>query len=171
MYTKLPKHTPHQQYANVQVSTIDRGKLLVMLFDGCVRFLAGARSALRQNNLRRFSKCLSKAQAIISELMVTLDHDKGGDIARDLERLYDFMLFHLTEANIQKDVTKVQEVLDLMTTIAEAYRQIIEKGDYKAQLEAMPAAPSAPAPDEAAKKPLGQSSLGALPGKGLSVSF
>ncbi len=123
MYNKKP----HSQYTKTQVTTVDKGRLLIMLYDGCLKFLRLAKDGLENKDIPKFARFLSKAQAIISELMVTLDFEKGGKIAEDLDRLYDFMLFHLTEANIQKDPAKIQEVINLTETIATAYREIIEK--------------------------------------------
>jgi flagellar secretion chaperone FliS len=115
-----------QSYQSVQVTTIDRGKLLLMMYDGAVKFLTHARDGLEAKDIQKFARFLSKSQAIIAELMNTLDFEKGGEIAKDLDRLYDFMLFYLTEANIQKDATKINRVIELIEIIAGAYREIID---------------------------------------------
>jgi len=130
MYAK----NAHKQYTNVQISTVDRGKLLLMMYDGGINFLKHAKDGLVNKDIVKFCRFLSKAQAIIAELMNTLDFEKGGTIARDLDRLYDFMLFYLTEANLQKDPNKVQRVINLLETIASAYREIIESGKYNNEL-------------------------------------
>lgn len=128
----------HNQYKNVQFSTVDRGRLLLMMYDGCLKFLRLSKEGLEAKDVGKFSRFLSKAQAVISELMNTLDFEKGGQIARDLDRLYDFMMFYLTEANIQKDATKIQRVTVMVETIADAYREVILSGQAEreiAQLE------------------------------------
>jgi flagellar protein FliS len=122
MYSKLA----HKQYNNVHVSTVDKGRLLLMLFDGCIKFLKLAKSGLETKDRPKFAKYLSKSQAIISELMLTLDFEKGGDIAKELDTLYDFMLYYLTEANIEKNAEKVQKVIEILQTITSAYREVIE---------------------------------------------
>lgn len=122
MYSKLA----HQQYTNVHISTVDRGRLLMMLYDGCIKFLKLSKAGLESKDIPKFARFLSKAQAIISELMITLDFEKGGEIARDLDRIYDFALFYLTEANIEKNPQKLQRVIEIIEVIADAYRQIIE---------------------------------------------
>jgi flagellar protein FliS len=58
--------------------------------------------------------------------MNTLDFEKGGTIARDLDRLYDFMLFYLTEANLYRDAQRIAKVISLIDTIYSAYKEIIE---------------------------------------------
>ena len=135
MYSKLA----HKQYNSVHISTVDRGRLLLMLYDGCIKFLKHAKSGLETRDIPKFARFLSKAQAIISELMLTLDFEKGGEVAKDLDRLYDFMLFYLTEANLEKNPEKVGKVIDLLQIIAGAYREVIE-GDSTKKAEESEAA-------------------------------
>ena len=146
----------HQQYATVHFTTLDRGRLLLMMYDGGLNFLKHAKAGLESRDVVKFAKYLSKSQAIIGELMNTLDFEKGGVIAKDLDRLYDFMLFYLTEANLQKDASKIQRVIDLLETITTAYREVIESGRYIKEIESNatpahnPSQPVAPARTPAA---------------------
>jgi flagellar protein FliS len=109
-----------------------------MMYDGCLKFLRLAKEGVEAGDIAKFSRFLSKAQAVIAELMNTLDFERGGQIARDLDRLYDFMLYYLTEANIQKDGTKIQRVIDLLSTVSSAYREIIESGQAERELAQLP---------------------------------
>ena len=104
---------------------VDRERLLLLVFEGGVTFLKRMREALAAGDLPRFGENLGRAQAIIGELLSTLDHDAGGQISRDLARLYDFMLFRLTEANAEQSLAHVDEVLRVFTTIADAYRTVL----------------------------------------------
>ena len=97
----------HATYQNVQITTTDRGRLLLMMYEGAIKFLKQSKAGLEEKDIAKFCRFLSKGQAIIAELMNTLDFEKGGSIAKDLERLYDFMLFYLSEANLQRDGQKV----------------------------------------------------------------
>ena len=115
----------HSVYQSVQVTTTDRGRLLLMMYDGAIKFLKQAKAGIEENDVMRFCRFLSKAQAIIAELMNTLDFEKGGSIARDLDRLYDFMLFYLTEANLHRDPKRIEKVIGLLDTIYSAYKEII----------------------------------------------
>ena len=117
---------PHATYQAVQVTTTDRGRLLLMMYEGAIKFLKQSKSGLETNDIAKFCRFLSKAQAIIAELMNTLDFEKGGTIARDLDRLYDFMLFYLTEANLYRDANRITKVIELIDTIYSAYKEIIE---------------------------------------------
>ncbi|MFM1847677.1 MAG: hypothetical protein RL417_1151 [Pseudomonadota bacterium] len=121
----------HNAYQTVQVTTTDRGRLLLMMYEGAIKFLRQAKAGLEENDIAKFCRFLSKGQAIIAELMNTLDFEKGGSIARDLDRLYDFMLFYLTEANLHRDGKRVAKVIELLDTIYSAYKEIIE-GEKKA---------------------------------------
>lgn len=113
----------------------------MMMFDGALNFLKHSRDGIAKNDKAQFSRFLSKAHAVITELNNTLDFEKGGSIAVELERLYDFMLFHLTSANLTKDGKKVEEVINVLQPIADAYREIFSRGDINYdELEAKVAA-------------------------------
>jgi flagellar protein FliS len=120
----------HAAYQNVQITTTDRGRLLLMMYEGAIKFLKQAKAGLEENDMVKFCRFLSKGQAIIAELMNTLDFEKGGNIARDLDRLYDFMLFYLTEANLHRDAKRIGKVIGLIDTIYSAYKEIIENKKY-----------------------------------------
>lgn len=122
MYSK----NAHATYQNVQITTTDRGRLLLMMYEGAIKFLKQSRVGLEEKDVAKFCRFLSKGQAIIAELMNTLDFEKGGTIARDLDRLYDFMLFYLSEANLHRDGEKVAKVIELLEVIYSAYKEIIE---------------------------------------------
>ena len=115
-----------RRYATAQVTMVDRGQLLLLVFEGGLKFLRLTRDALVAGDVARFAEHLSRAQAIIAELQSSLDREAGGTIAEQLARLYDFMLFHLTEANARKSARHVEEVLGVFGTIADAYRTVLE---------------------------------------------
>lgn len=123
------KKQAHQQYSSVKFSTADRGRLLMMMYDGALNFLRQAEQGIESGDISRFSRFLSKAQAVIAELQNTLDFEKGGDIAKDLDRLYDFMLFYLLEANVEKNAAKIGKVYTLLDKVAGAYRDILARPD------------------------------------------
>lgn len=116
----------HATYQNVQITTTDRGRLLLMMYEGAIKFLKQSKAGLEEKDIAKFCRFLSKGQAIIAELMNTLDFEKGGTIARDLDRLYDFMLFYLSEANLYRDGERVTRVINLIEIIYSAYKEIIE---------------------------------------------
>jgi flagellar protein FliS len=115
-----------RRYAAAEMTGIDRERLLMLLLDGGGRFLRLAREALAGGDVAGSGQAISRAQAIVAELQGTLDHQAGGEIAGNLHRLYDFMLFHLTEANAQGSVRHVDEVIATYDTVTDAFRQILE---------------------------------------------
>jgi flagellar secretion chaperone FliS len=116
-----------RRYTEAQVASVDRNRLLLLVFEGGLTFLGRARSALDAGDTLRFAEALSKSQAVIAELLGTLDHQQGGEIAKELARLYEFMLHHLTEANALRSVPHVEEVERVFGTIAGAYREILAR--------------------------------------------
>jgi flagellar protein FliS len=126
MYNK----NAHQAYQSVQITTADRAKLLLMMYEGAIKFLKQSKAGLDESDMPKFCRYLGKGQAIIAELMNTLDFEKGGSVARDLERLYDFMLFYLTEANIYRDGARVEHVVKLVEVVYSAFKEVIDDGRY-----------------------------------------
>jgi len=121
-----PQQYAHR-YQEAQISSVDRRRLLLLVLEGGGTFLNRARDGLAQGDLARFGESSSRAQAIISELLGTLDFNAGGEIAKQLGRLYEFMLHHLTEASAQRSVRHVDEVIKVFSIIAGAYREILER--------------------------------------------
>jgi flagellar secretion chaperone FliS len=117
-----------QRYTAADVSVADRERLLLLVFEGGLKFLRLAREGLVAGDAVRFSGYLSRAQAIIAELASTLDHEAGGEIAGNLARLYEFMLFHLTEANARRSVRHMDEVIRVFGTIADAFQTVLAGG-------------------------------------------
>jgi len=117
-----------QQYQQAQFATVDRGQLLLMMFDGAQRFLSQAEQRLPADDVTGFLTALGRAQAVIAELLSTLDHQRGGEIAVNLDRLYRFMLDHLIEANVAKSVRHVGQVRRILGIIGDAYREVLRNG-------------------------------------------
>jgi flagellar protein FliS len=115
-----------RRYAAAEMTGIERERLLLLLLEGGGRFLRVAREAIVGGDVAGFAQALARAQAIIAELQGTLDHEAGGEIAGNLHRLYDFMLFHLAEANGKRSVQHVDEVLAAYEPITDAFRRIAQ---------------------------------------------
>ena len=113
------------RYVQAEVVVSEPRRLLLLMLEGGARFLRGAREGLADGDLPRFMYHSQKAQAVVSELLGTLDFEAGGEIATNLARLYDFMLFHMTEGTARRSVRHYDEVLRLFETIAGAYREVL----------------------------------------------
>ncbi|MFW5782853.1 MAG: flagellar export chaperone FliS [Candidatus Muiribacteriaceae bacterium] len=117
------------QYRETQIKTASPGRLLLMLYDGAIRFLNQSINALESEpkDLEKAHNNIIKVQNIIMELTVTLDRKKGGDIAENLSDLYTFMKNHLVEANCRKEADYCYEIRDLMTELRDAWREVVAK--------------------------------------------
>lgn len=117
---------PYSQYQKTQVTTASREKVLLMLYEGAIRFTKLANASLKQQKIAEKGKYISKATAILSELMATLDFKAGGQLAIDLENLYVFMIDKLIEGNIKNDLECLAQVEQLLMTLYEAWKDVIE---------------------------------------------
>ena len=117
---------PLRAYRHTRVKTASQGQLIVMLYDEGLRQLTAAAGELDsgQPKLDLVHNAIVKSQDIITELMVSLDFEKGGDIAQNLFHLYMYFNQKLVDANLSKDVTGIREVMDLMTELREAWASI-----------------------------------------------
>ncbi len=114
-----------QAYKESSVLTAPPELLVVMLYDGALRFLARAAHALRgEAGPEAAAHPLNKANAIIDELLATLDHEKGGDVADRLEAIYVFCRRLLAEARVERDADKVDQVSKLLRELRDAWAQI-----------------------------------------------
>lgn len=115
------------QYQNTQVSTSSPEQLLIMLYDGAIRFVCQAQDAMAAGNRKTRLEKISKAMAIICELANTLDHGVGGEIAENLDRLYEFMNRELLQANVQDDPARLVQVRNMLTGLRDTWQQAIEQ--------------------------------------------
>ena len=114
----------HNAYGTNQISTAPQKKLLIMLYDGAIKFLGDAEEAIGKKDFPLAHKQLTRTQDILTELMATLNFDQGGEIATSLWSLYDFLNQHLVEANVDKDAAKVGTVRAMMVELREVWNQI-----------------------------------------------
>lgn len=117
---------PYSQYQKTQVTTASREKVLLMLYEGAIRFTKHAHAAMKQGKIAEKGKYISKATAILSELMATLDFKAGGQLAIDLENLYVFMIDKLIEGNIKNDPDCLANVEQLLLTLFDAWKDVVE---------------------------------------------
>lgn len=111
-------------YEETAVMTQNRGRLVVMLYEGAIKHLHQAIKAIEQNDSEQKGKLICKAQDIIFELNTVLDMEAGGEIADNLRKLYNFMWQHLGKANLKCDSRMVGEVIDLLVELNEGWKAI-----------------------------------------------
>lgn len=120
----------YNAYQKTNVSTASQGRLVVLLYEGAIKQLKTAESLfesdgkIKPSNIEKFGIAMQKAQAIITELQVSLDMEKGGDISRNLMSLYLYFNEELVDASINHNKKKIEFVLNMLGQLAESWRQI-----------------------------------------------
>jgi len=123
---KSSNSDPIEKYKETQVKTASQGKLIVMLYDGAIKFLNTAKDAVKTNNVEESHNKLTRAQDIIMELILSLNLE-AGEIAKKLYNLYLYMNTQLMQANIYKKTEPIDEVIKLMTDLKEVWQQVSAK--------------------------------------------
>ncbi|MEY3007143.1 MAG: Flagellar protein FliS [Pseudomonadota bacterium] len=108
------------------VATADKHQLIALLFDGLISSLVAAEHQLDHNNIRAKCDSISRACRILVGLQGSLDHEKGGEIARNLADLYAYAMRRLFKANIDNDKNIIVEVRTLLSEIQEAWATVPE---------------------------------------------
>jgi flagellar protein FliS len=132
--------SPAQSYARAYQSqsilTASPGQLVLLLFDGALRFMHQARAsfALPEDTPKRLetiNTSILRAQAILNELRANLNHEAGGEIATNLDRLYDYYLRRLFEANLRKQEAPLIEVEGLVRTLRDGWAEMLRSNEVK----------------------------------------
>ena len=111
-------------YRTVDAQSRSPLELVVMLYDGAIRFLGEAREAHERNDQWARAKAVSKALAIVGELRTTLNLEEGSSLAEELDRLYDYMMGRLLEISTKRDLSGLEEVQRLLITVREGWVQV-----------------------------------------------
>jgi flagellar protein FliS len=114
-------------YQQQSILTAPPERLVVMLYDGCLRFLHQAAYAMREDKPRDADARLKRAEAIIDELLNTLDHKRGGEIASRLQGIYVFCRRHLLDARRANDADMVDKVAELLGELRDAWAEIVDR--------------------------------------------
>ena len=109
------------QYQNNSVLTASPEKILIMLYDGAIRFVRQSKLAIDDGRQADKAHSIGKAMAIITEFSNTLDYEIGGEIALELSRLYDFMVRELAAANAHNDAKRLIPVESILLELREAF--------------------------------------------------
>jgi len=111
-------------YRRVEAQSRSPVELVVMLYDGALRFLEEARRAIARNDISARAAAIDRALAIIAELQSTLDLERGGAIAQELDRLYSYINARLLDVTARKDVRALDDVHKVLTTLRDGWVQI-----------------------------------------------
>ena len=111
-------------YQQTAIGTQSKGRLIVMLYDGAIKFMKLAVKELEAGDYAAKGQYINRAQDIISELNAVLDMDGGGEIAQNLRKLYLFMNGRLRQANASRDPEIIREVITLMEELSQSWKAI-----------------------------------------------
>ncbi len=123
-------NTALKQYQQVgvegRVTDADGHRLVMLLFEGAMERINAARAALEAGNLARKGELIGKAVTILGGLRETLDFEAGGELAENLDRLYDYIQRRLLQAHVKNDPVGMTEAVELLRPLAEAWAAIPE---------------------------------------------
>jgi flagellar protein FliS len=112
-------------YKKNLINTTSSQNLVLMLYDGAIRFLKKAVTALDEKDIPSVNQNLIRAQDIIAELMAGINFD-AGEIARELYTLYEYMHYRLVQANLKKDKMAAVEITQMLGELREVWAQIVK---------------------------------------------
>lgn len=115
------------QYKQTSVKTANRGQILIMLYEAAIKHVKKASDCIDRKDLAGKGQSIIKVHDIINELNNTLDFEVGGQIAKDLERLYMFMTDQLVKANLENKKEPLQQVQKLLETLLEGWRVAVDQ--------------------------------------------
>jgi flagellar protein FliS len=122
-------HRPWNSYRQTSTQTASPGQLVLMLYDGALRFLEKALKGFEHDDPLEFNQTISnnllRAQNILSELNSTLNMEQGGQLAQTLRGLYGYMDDRLTESNLRKTPDGIHDAIHRLTVLRDAWREML----------------------------------------------
>lgn len=128
-------------YKETRIKTASQGQLIIMLYDEAIKRMNRALELLESDSgekkdpgkIEQISKAVTKAEEIITELMVSLDFEQGGEISKNLFALYTWFNRELLEANIAQDKDRLGNVRDMLKELRDAWHIIVSKNAAEAK--------------------------------------
>jgi flagellar protein FliS len=117
---------PYQQYRTTTVETASPVELVSMLYQGVLRFTQRGIHAIERRNVEEAHASFVRAQAIVIELAAYLDLQAGGEVAQNLNALYDYAYHRLVEANCQKTTAPAEDVVQLFRSLLPAWQALAD---------------------------------------------
>jgi flagellar protein FliS len=114
-------------YQQTSIQTASGPKLVVMLYEGAIRFLNRAADDLRNRDLVSKAQSVNRAMAIIQHLQLTLDSQKGQDIARELDRIYTYAISRVLEGSTKLNVSAIEEAVKVLSNLLPAWEEIAKR--------------------------------------------
>ena len=116
------------QYAKTQVQTASSVQVIVLLYEGTIQSLKLAKTGILNNNYQDKARFLDRALRIVSELSTVLDMDRGGAIAVNLRRVYEYVQHELIQANLHHDPSRLEGPIRCLSSLQEAWQELLLQG-------------------------------------------
>ncbi|MDH5562924.1 MAG: flagellar export chaperone FliS [Nitrospirota bacterium] len=117
-----------QAYATTQISTASSVQVVVLLYDGAISSMKLAQEGIVALNFPDKARFLDRALRVVGELSASLNMEDGGVVAKDLRRLYEYIQFELTQANLKNEPGRLEGPIRCMTVIREAWKELAIQG-------------------------------------------
>ncbi len=132
----MQQQSPYTAYRNTSVQTADQRTLILMLYDGLIRFLQKSIVKIEAREIEAAHNYLVRSREIVAELLATLRPEKAGEIGTNLKRLYVYAFNKIVEANLRKDPEMIREVIKMVSTLREGWMSMkpaVAKDDTSGQ--------------------------------------
>ena len=118
---------PYNRYKQASVLSASREQILLMLYEAAIKFTKLAMRAIEEKKVADRGQNIIRALDIVIELQATLDHKVGGELAKQLEQLYVFMIEQYTKANLKGDVEPLKANLKILENLYEGWKGAVDK--------------------------------------------
>ena len=123
----MQKNPGVKDYQSMQILSAKPEKLILMLYDGAIRFIQQGIKAMEENKIELAHNNLLRSQNIMVELMASLNFEKGGELSVNLFRIYEFMHYTLVQANVKKEAEPLTRVAEQLKMLRESWSQALKK--------------------------------------------
>lgn len=127
-----------QGYRRTNVTTASPKRLVLMCYEGAIDQLKMTKQMMAEKDYEGKVKAITKSQDIIKELLCSLDYEKGGDIATNLDSLYNYMLRRIIHADVKSDQNAIDEVVGMLSELKSAWEEIFNRQSKKIAPETPP---------------------------------
>ncbi len=117
-----------QAYATTQITTASSVQVVVLLYDGAISSMKLAQESIVTLNFHDKARFLDRALRVVGELSASLNMEEGGVIGKDLRRLYEYIQFELTQANLKNEPGRLEGPIRCMSEIREAWQELAIQG-------------------------------------------
>lgn len=114
---------PYAAYANSKIMTASPAELILMLYDGAIKFCNIAIMGIEEKNIQKAHDNIIKVERIVKEFRDSLDHRYP--VSKEFDRVYEYLIRRLHEANVKKDAAILEEVLEHLRTMRETWKEVM----------------------------------------------